>query len=315
VKAEDMGAENTQKYPFVSIVIPTRNRLSQLKLCLQAVYGLKYPKNRYEVIIVDNGSKDGTPSYLEEMQIKQDNFKWCQCKKRGRAVCTNFGIKLSKGEIILSTDDDAIVDQDWIRQHVVEYSDENIGAVGGMEHVRKNDLFAAFICSSYLDEFEKYMIIKGTEQWRGIGTMNASYRKEIFEKVGFFDEAFSCGADPEFVYRILQKGYVIAKNPKIRVTHLKEDTLKSFLRTRWRRGVGIILFEMKHCSLTLREFIIILTPKMILEDFRRFRRLTKVRQLDFVTALKLAGISILSYYVTHFSRLYHYFKFRPKYTA
>jgi GT2 family glycosyltransferase len=271
--------------------------------------------NCFEVIIVDNGSKDGTLSYLEEMQNQKDNFVWCQCKKKGRAACANLGIRLAKGEIILSTDDDAIVEQDWIRQHVFEYSDENVGAVGGMEHVRKNDLFAAFICSSYLDEFEKYMIIKGTEQWRGIGTMNASYRKEIFEKVGFFDEDFSCGADPEFVYRILQKGYVIAKNPKIRVTHLKEDTLKSFLRTRWRRGVGIILFEMKHCSLTLREFIIIITPKMILEDFRRFRRLTEVTQLEFVTALKLAGISILSYYVTHFSRLYHYFKFRQNYPA
>ena len=53
----------------------------------------------------------------------------------------------------MSTDDDAIVDRDWVRQHVVEYRDENVGAVGGMEHVRNNDLFAAYICSSYLDEF------------------------------------------------------------------------------------------------------------------------------------------------------------------
>ncbi|UCD80002.1 MAG: glycosyltransferase [Desulfobacterales bacterium] len=296
--------------PFVSVVIPTFNRISQLKRCLRNIFRLDYPQNCLEVIVVDNGSRDGTQAYLQELQVQRENFKWLRCEKRGRPAAANIGLRHAKGKLIFSTDDDALVDPDWINAHLAEYRDETVAVVGGWEHIIIDNLLAIFVSSRYVDEFANRIVIEGDAGWNGqaISSMNVSFRREVFDRTGFFDEHFINGADYDLTSRILRNQFKIVKNPLIRVTHLKNDTMASFIRTHWKRGLGVILYQIKHDQLPFREFIIVLTPKMIREDLQRYRKLTGIDRLGFSKAVKLVGLSILSYYVTHVSRLYHYCK-------
>jgi len=235
--------------PFVSIIIPTYNRKNQLKKCLDSVLRIDYPKEKYEIIIIDDGSTDETYAFLKEEQSKVPNFKIFRQENKGCAAARNLGIKNAKGEILFFTDDDCLVEKDWTVQHLKHYSNEKVGGVGGILCPNKMNYIEEYKIAIYLDEYTQYMEVTDAKSGRGLATCNCSYRKEMFEITGLFDEDFITGADPEFSKRIMIKGYKIIKDPNIKVHHLKTDTFKSFLRTYFKRRQGITAERKKHENL------------------------------------------------------------------
>lgn len=101
----------------VSLIIPTCNKLPRLKLTLASIRSQNYPKENYEVIIIDDGSTDGTYTFLKHAQYPF-NLKLIQQTNQGRACARNKGIKAAQFELILFIDDDVILDPLFITAHV-----------------------------------------------------------------------------------------------------------------------------------------------------------------------------------------------------
>ena len=133
----------SNNFPLVSIVIPTLNRRTQLRNCLNSLLEINY--SNFEVVVVDNGCTDDT----EEM-VRRDfsNVNFIFEKKKGVVFARNAGSKFAKGEIIAYTDDDCIVDPNWISELVSGFSSPKIGAVGGpVFHLHPELIPEKFWCS------------------------------------------------------------------------------------------------------------------------------------------------------------------------
>jgi glycosyltransferase involved in cell wall biosynthesis len=109
----------------ISIIIPTLNKLPRLKLTIESIRNQDYPKEKYEVIIVDNGSTDGTADYISEIS-DQLPIIYCKQKQRGRAVSRNFGVEYAHNDLLVFTDDDCIVSPEFLYQHALFQNDYDI---------------------------------------------------------------------------------------------------------------------------------------------------------------------------------------------
>lgn len=238
--------------PFVSVVIPTYNRDKMLRGCLESLLTQTYPKDKYETIVVDDGSTDRTREVVENLAKRAEPIiKYFYQKNQGQASARNLGIENAKGEIIGFIDDDCIASKNWIINLTEKYSDEKVGGVGGkIVGYNLKTLSEKYIeKSSYLSH-EKYGYY--------FATANASYRKEIFQKVGAFDEFCSDKADTSDVdisIRVLKKGYSIEYSAEAIVYHKHPSSIRGLLRRSYLSGIGLMKltkkYELPHSPLYL----------------------------------------------------------------
>ena len=116
-------------YPFVSIIVPVYNGERTIGNCIESLLSLKYSHSKYEVIIVDNNSKDATLKIIQKYPVISLIEKRIQSSYATR----NTGLKKATGKIIAFTDSDCIADKDWILKSVECFKDEKIGCVGGRD--------------------------------------------------------------------------------------------------------------------------------------------------------------------------------------
>ena len=114
------GGVKMREAPMVSVVIPTYNRKDMLKECLESLFNQTYPKERYEIIVVNDGSTDGTEEVLNEYAKKAPcAFKWFTQQNKGPCVARNLGVKNARGEIICFIDDDCVAEKKWIENLIL----------------------------------------------------------------------------------------------------------------------------------------------------------------------------------------------------
>ena len=134
----------------ISVVLTTYNRKEKLEKTLKSLLDQKYSVN-YEVIVIDNGSSDGTTDYLKQLGKQFGNLKLLEhgMGNVGPAKARNLGVKQAKGEIVAFTDDDCIPPDDWLKK-IKEAFDNNpeIASAGGYleaaEQVLKSNIFAQY---------------------------------------------------------------------------------------------------------------------------------------------------------------------------
>jgi len=117
----------------LSVVIPTFNRAEILAECLVALTKQDLPRQDFEIIVVDDGSKDETQKVLENFAAKHKNFRFFQQKNRGQGVARNFGIEQAKGNIIVLIGDDIIVRENFLSEHLryhLRHNKENEAVLG-----------------------------------------------------------------------------------------------------------------------------------------------------------------------------------------
>lgn len=231
---------------FISVVIPTIGR-ETLKACLQSLAAQTYPRDLFGVIVVEDGSREA------EKTVNDFGFRYLFQEHRGPAAARNFGARSAPGEVLAFTDDDCTVPRDWLEKLADGYfRHPDVAGVGGyMEaptEILLTNPFAAY--ESYMTR-QVYKagdteIFGGFEVPTG-GTNNLSYRKEIFEKAGGFDERFpgAAGEDADLKKRITGAGKKLLYIP-LKVTHYHRYRLSSFIRQNHDRGLGSLYFHKKH---------------------------------------------------------------------
>ncbi len=235
-----------KNFPAVSIIIPAYNEGSTIGNTLKNLLNLNYPKNKTELIVVDDGSTDET--YRNAVKFKNKNVKIFRKVNGGKASALNFGIKESKNDFVVVIDADSELDKDALRNAVQYFTDPKIAAVTSHILVKNKktllekwqDLeFMAIALARKVKE--KLNLIDATP-----GPMSV-YRKDILYKIGLFDEK-NLLEDVEIAWRILKNGYKI-KMAYDSVVHTNyPSTLSSWWKQRTRWGIGGLQTLVKHYS-------------------------------------------------------------------
>jgi GT2 family glycosyltransferase len=233
----------------ISLVVPTYNRKETLRCCLSAAIRQDYPN--YEVIVVEDASTDGTGEMVGQAfpQVRYYRLE----PNRGPAAARNSGIREATGEIVAFTDDDCLVPPDFISQLADGYRRyPHVAGVGG--YLEAPD---AVVQKSALARYEAYVTHRvynaGSEPYLGGfdcpagGTNSMSYRRDVLQAVGGFDETFrfAAGEDADLKWRVVMNGHQLLYLP-LRVIHLRGYTFRNFLRQHFTRGGGAVHFERKH---------------------------------------------------------------------
>lgn len=239
--------------PFVSVVIPTFNRISSLLVCVGSLFKQSYPPERFEIVIVDDGSTDSTLEILEKYYKNVDKVKIFSQKNQGSYAARNLGIKNSKGEIICFTDDDCIAERDWIRNLVNGYKIEQIGGVGGK--------IVGYNITKILERYVEDIGGLGQEKFQNIFsvTANASYRKKVLDEIGVFDPYFKSGGDADLGIRVNLKKYKILYSPDALIFHKHRISINALSRQFFKYGTGYVRLHRKYP----KNFIL----KRILKDY------------------------------------------------
>jgi len=200
--------------PLVSIIIIERNVKEYIRNCLNSILNQTY-KN-IEIIVCDGNSVDGTKEIIyEEYTVK--GVKLLIDEGRGPGIATNFALSHAKGEIIAFTFGDEEVSPQWIEKMVRHFADQTIYGVFGPAFFKEKEK------SGLLRKFGEYKLrrkwLKGCSNPKHIANTNCAYRKELFEKIGYFREDMVDAYDSELSYRAVKAGYKLIFEPEAIVYH------------------------------------------------------------------------------------------------
>jgi GT2 family glycosyltransferase len=212
----------------LSVIVPTRNRIRSLNNLLESFEcSVLAEEIQAEVLIIDNGSDDGTSVFLEKeaQRHRRLPLKVLHQEKKGKANALNLGLSRAQGDVILILDDDVVVGPDTFQQHVKAHAESSFDALQG-KILPGRDLLGQTADPKRFREYNIPHIDYGNEvrEIRGLTGTNMSFKREVFEKVGFFDTRLGPGAagfseDTEYSIRIRQAGFRIGYTPDAVVYH------------------------------------------------------------------------------------------------
>ncbi len=246
---------------FVSIIIPCRNEEKYIGKCLDSIIAQDFSKEQIEVLVVDGMSEDRTKKIIEDYSKQFPFIKLLNNLNKLIPFALNIGIKNAKGEIIIRMDAHATYEKDYVSKSVKylkEYGADNVGGV--IKTIpSKNSLVARAITIVLSHPFgagNSYFRI-GSKNEREVDTVfGGCYKREVFEKIGFFDENLTRSEDVEFNLRLKRAGGKILLVPNIVSYYYPKSNLKDFFIHNIKDGIWVI-FPLKfvRTPLKLRHYI------------------------------------------------------------
>lgn len=229
--------------PYFSIVIPTYARPVQLAACLEALARLRYPRDRFEVIVVDDDSPIPAETVAASFLTRLTLTVLTQ-SRAGPAAARNQGARLAKGDTLVFTDDDCAPAPDLLDALARRMAVTPVAAIGGKTvNALAGNPFAS-ASQLLIDYLYDYHARSGTP-YRFFTSNNLALPAARFHDVGGFDESFSrAGAeDREFCGRWRDRGFPLVFAPDVVVYHAHPLTLRGFWRQHVRYGRGAARFH------------------------------------------------------------------------
>ncbi len=225
--------------PRVSVVVCTYNGAATLRGCLRSLLELEYPD--YEVILVDDGSTDSTPEIAAEFPavrvVRQSN--------RGLSTARNVGAEAATGEIVAYTDDDCVVDEDWLLYLVGAMLDQGVEAIGGPNLTPPQDgWIAKCVAASPGNPSHVMLDDRHAEHVPGC---NMAFRRETLLGLGGFDPQFrQAGDDVDMCWRLLDADLAVGYAPAAMVWHHRRATVSAYLSQQRGYGRSEAMVHFKH---------------------------------------------------------------------
>lgn len=246
--------DNNDELPKVSIIISAYNEEDKISDCIESLKAVDYPRDQYEVIILNDGSKDKTSSIVAKYADGKNIVFVDNKENKGKAACLNQGISLAKGSYVACMDADTVVPKDILKKIVPYFKDNEIGSVTVSIEVNNPKNFLQRIISIeyilglslFLKVFSSLNCIHVTPGPFSI------YRKSLLDKINGFDEN-NITEDLEIAYRIHKSGYKIANCMNVAVKTITPHNFKDLYRQRKRWYSGALLTLWQHKDILLRK--------------------------------------------------------------
>lgn len=226
--------------PFVSIVIPAYNEADNIKSTIESVLKLNYDRSKYEVLVVNDGSKDNTVAETEKTIKENPNFniKLINQKNAGKGAALNNGLKSAKGEIFICLDADSRVEEDALNKMLPYFEDDEVAAVlptikvekpiNFVQKVQWFEYTVTFFLKKMMGHLEAVYVCPGPF---------SAYRKKHIQELGGFDE-HNLTEDMEMAFKIQKAHYKIVQLMETVVWTKTPRTINSLYRqrNRWYKG-------------------------------------------------------------------------------
>lgn len=223
---------DSSNLPFISIIIPVRNSPQRVARCIKALLVQTYSKERYEIIVVDNGSTDETPEVIQKYPVKY----LLEAKILSPYAARNKGIKEARGEIIALIDANCFAKPEWLCNGVEKMLKTEADLIGG----KVSFIFLGKRKTS-AELFDSISNVKMKETIEGRGVAkggNLFIRKEVFDKIGLFPGNIRSGGDILWTGRVTRAGFKLVYSEKAKVAYPARKLLP-LLKKSFRVGGGI----------------------------------------------------------------------------
>lgn len=218
--------------PEFSVVIPAHNAGRTITECLDALAAQTVAPERFEIILVDDGSTDGTAEVARTWFAHHPHISGIVLTqpKATTAAARNRGVERARAPLILFTDADCAPAPSWIEAMAAAFADPEVVGAKGTYRTRQLALVARFVQIEYED---KYDLLATQPRIDFIDTYSAAYRRDVFLANDGFDEVFPYLEDQEFSFRLAQRGYKLVFQPQAVVYHRHAPTVRSYFRKKF----------------------------------------------------------------------------------
>jgi cellulose synthase/poly-beta-1,6-N-acetylglucosamine synthase-like glycosyltransferase len=231
----------------ISVIVPVRNAARTIGACLDGLEAQSVSRDRYEVIVVDDGSTDDTRDI-----VKGYDVVLLTQAHQGPATARNRGVGAARGEIVLFTDADCVPDENWIEEMVRPFDDPEVVGVKGAYRTRQGEIVARFVQCEYEERYER---MAGRRFIDFIDTYSAGYRREVFLAHGGFDAGYPNASveDQELSFRLAERGYKMVFNPRAAVHHQHPDNVAAYFKRKFNIGYWKVRVLQSHPGKAVRD--------------------------------------------------------------
>jgi glycosyltransferase involved in cell wall biosynthesis len=261
-----MRQPNGSTAPTCSVVIATRDRPQRLASCLESLAAQDYPRERFEVIVVD----DGGHSQLDQMTRRYRQRLELSILERqsgGRSAARNQGVARACGELVAFTDDDSEPDPGWLRALATRHAAVPGDALGGSTLSLSATNPYARVSGLILDLAYSHQNGRFPRGARFFAANNLALPADRLRMLGGFNPQLRISEDRELCDRWVEHGFGMTFVPEAVIRHATPTTLRDFCRkqfgygrgafayqgARWRRGLGLSGFDSSFYRGPLRE--------------------------------------------------------------
>ncbi len=278
--------------PDISVIIPVFND-DRLRLCLDALARQSIGQDRFEVVVVDNGSKTPPRALVERYPFA----RYAEEATPGSYAARNHAMRLVRGRILAFTDSDCLPAEDWLEAALRRFdADESLIIIGGRIDVFPRD-------SGNPNSAELVDIAFGFDQERSIGeyksavTGNLIARREAFNKVGDFNQNLLSGGDGEWCGRADKAGIPVVYGADVAVAHPARASLRELILKQRRTVAGKVAISANRTPRT-RSFWVT-AVKRVTPDFRRIlygRRRLRDRGYTGIAWVRMGAVVLIMQY-------------------
>jgi len=266
--------------PFLSVLVPFRNEQAHLGALIQDLKSQHYPAFSYEVILIDDHSTDGSAALAPRLIRDDPRFRLAQVSKneQGKKQALREGIRLSKGHLILTTDADCRLPEDWCRTMGAAFENPDIKmGLGPVRLIEDNTFFGRLVAMEYASVVAVTAATAGVHRPVMASGANLAFRKDAFYEVGgYFDEQTLASGDDQFLMEKMVSRFhrpvVFVPHAQALVSTLPPRTVRQFLAQRfrwagkWSRlawparlfAVGVFVF---HAVALLSGVLVVVAPQ------------------------------------------------------
>ena len=242
----------TPEQPFLSIVVPVRNEERYLRQTLELLLAQEYPPDRFEILVVDGESTDGTAHIAAEMARRHPQVRLLKNSGRLSSAGRNVGLREARGEYVVFVDGHVYLSDRRLFASIAEcFRQTGADCLSRPQPLftprntpQQNAIAAAR--HSWFGHGLGSRIYAREEGWVDPTSAGAVYRREVFEQVGGYDEEFDACEDVEFNFRVKQAGLRCFTRPDLAVHYYPRETFSGLFRQMCRYGVGRTRLVRKH---------------------------------------------------------------------
>ncbi len=241
----------------MSAIVPMRNERQHIERCLRSLAAQDYPHDRFEVIVVDGASDDGSRELVESMREEVPGLRVAENRGKLTARGLNIGLAFARGDVIARVDAHAVVAPDFLRESVAALRRTGADVVGGPISTLGEGSAGAAVALAVSSPFgvgNAVFRYSHREQWTDTVAFPA-YRRDVFDRIGPFAE-IDGGEDDEFHYRLRDAGGRILLTPAIRSTYIPRRSYWGLTRQYFGYGQAKVVVLSRHPRRTrLRQLV------------------------------------------------------------
>jgi glycosyltransferase involved in cell wall biosynthesis len=234
--------------PIVSVIVPCRNEKDHIEACVRSILAQDLPPDELEVLVADGMSDDGTRKILERLAQEDSRVRVIDNPNRITPCAMNVGVRAARGRYIAIMGAHNHYAPDYLRQSVQVLEQTGADNVGGAMVCEATSWLQQAIAAAHHSAFAV-----GGARWHDPSyegpadtVFGGVYRREVFTRIGLFDEELVRNQDDEFNLRLIRAGGKIWQSPRIRSCYRPRNSLGSLFRQYMQYGYWKVRVIQKH---------------------------------------------------------------------